>query len=91
MMRACRAGRLLGSIFSESRKRWGIFRPAGMLYDATEAAELGEPGALDALIDLKLSQSAQFRDKPGGCALAAQFAKLGDEIAARRLKGCGAN
>ena len=65
--------------------------PGSILYDATEAAELGEPGALMALIDLKLSQNAQFRDKPGGCALAERAAKSGDEAAARRLAQCGAN
>ena len=51
-----------------------------ILYDATEAAELGEPGAVIALIDLRLSQNAQFRDKPGGCALAERAAKSGDEV-----------
>jgi hypothetical protein len=56
--------------------------PGSILYDATEAAELGEPGAVMALIDLKLSQNAQFRDKPGGCALAERAAKSGDEAAA---------
>jgi hypothetical protein len=44
-----------------------------------------------ALIDLKLSQNAQFRDKPGGCALAERAAESGDEAAARRLSECGAN
>ncbi len=68
-----------------------ITRPEHVLYDATEAAELGEPGAAEALIDLKLSQNAQFRDKPGGCALAERFSKTGNETAARRLKECGAN
>jgi len=65
--------------------------PGGFLYDATEAAELDEPGAAAALIELKLSQNAQFGDKAGGCALAERFAKSGDGTAARRLKDCGAN
>jgi len=65
--------------------------PGSILYDLTEEAELGEPGAVDALIDIKLSQSAQFHDKAGGCALAARAAKGGDAIAAQRLKECGAN
>ena len=39
--------------------------PDGFLYDATVAAELGEPGALAALIDLKLSRHVQFADKAG--------------------------
>ncbi len=68
-----------------------VFRPQDFIYDATEAAELGEPGAAEALIDLKLSQNAQFRDKPGGCALAERLAKTGDTAAATRLKECGAN
>jgi hypothetical protein len=41
------------------------------------------------LIELKLSQSAQFQDKTGGCALAARAAKSGDAYAAQRLKDCG--
>jgi TPR repeat protein len=40
--------------------------PESLLYDATEAVELGEPGAVAALINLKLSRSAQFADKAGG-------------------------
>ena len=63
--------------------------------DATEAAELGEPGAVAALVDLKLSQNAQFRDKQGGCALAARAAKEGskdgDAASARWRAECGAN
>ena len=39
--------------------------PDGFLYDATVAAELGEPGAMAALIDLKLSRHVQFADKAG--------------------------
>jgi TPR repeat protein len=65
--------------------------PGSILYDATEAAELGEPGAAIALIDLKLSQNAQFHDKLGGCTLAERAAKSGDEAAARRLSQCGAD
>jgi len=34
-----------------------------------EAAELGEPGAMAALVALKLSQNAQFHDRPGACKL----------------------
>ena len=66
-----------------------IVRPEHVLYDLTEEAELGEPGALDTLIEVKLSQSAQFNDKAGGCALAARAAKSGDAYAALRLKECG--
>jgi len=43
------------------------------------------------LIELKLSQSKQFSDKPGGCALAERAAKRGDEALARHLRECGAN
>jgi TPR repeat protein len=60
-----------------------ISNPNGFLYDATEAAELREPGALLALIDLKLSKSTQFADRAGGCALA--------ERAAQRAQACRAN
>ena len=65
-----------------------IDRPDSVLYDLTEEAELGEPGALDTLIEIKLSQSVQFHDKPGGCALAARAAKAGDTVAAQRLEEC---
>lgn len=34
-----------------------LVRPGNFLYDLIEAAELGEPGTMPALIDLKLSQS----------------------------------
>lgn len=68
-----------------------ITNPQAILYDATEAAELDEPGSEAALIELKLSQSKQFRDKLGGCALAERAAKRGDEVAARHLRECGAN
>jgi TPR repeat protein len=60
-----------------------LVNPGGFLYDATEAAELGEPGAMAALIELKLSQSVQFRDKAGGCKLV--------EAAAQRLEDCRTN
>jgi TPR repeat protein len=62
--------------------------PDGFLYDATVAAELGEPGAIAALIDLKLSRHVQFADKAGGCALLEQAAKNGDPLAARRAADC---
>jgi len=65
--------------------------PGGVLYDATEAAELGEPGALLALIDLKLSKSTQFADRAGGCALAERAASQRVEGAAQRTQACRAN
>src|SRR5262245_52958575 len=42
-----------------------VNNPKGTLYYAVEAAELDEPGALAALIGLKLSANAQFQDRPG--------------------------
>ncbi len=65
-----------------------LVRPGNFLYDLIEAAELGEPGALPALIDLKLSQSAQFADKAGGCKLAEQAAASGSAAAAQRMARC---
>lgn len=64
--------------------------PGAILYDATEAAELGEPGAVAALINLKLSQNVQFRDEMGDCKLVAEAEKRGDDVAARRLPDCSA-
>ena len=61
------------------------------LSDVTEAAELGEPGAMDALLALKLSSHPQFSDKSGGCALAGSAVKRGDAVAAVRLDKCRAN
>jgi hypothetical protein len=43
-----------------------------------------------ALIDLKLSQSAQFRDEAGGCALVKEAPKQGNAAAAKRWPQCGA-
>lgn len=65
--------------------------PGGFLYDATEAAELGEPGALAALIALKLSANSQFADRPGGCALAARAAQSSDAEPAHRHAECRAD
>ena len=60
------------------------------LYRAIEDAEMGEPGATDALIALKLSSHVQFADKAGGCALAERAAKAGDAVAARHVDECRA-
>ena len=38
--------------------------PSACSITPSEAAELDEPGAMAALIDLKLSQNAQFQDRP---------------------------
>jgi TPR repeat protein len=64
-----------------------LARPDTVLYDAVEAAELGEPGAMDALIGLKLSRHAQFADTIGACALAERVAKLRYDVT-RRLEQC---
>jgi TPR repeat protein len=60
------------------------------LYRTIEDAELGEPGAMDALIALKLSQHVQFADKAGGCAYAERAAKSGDASVTRYLESCRA-
>jgi TPR repeat protein len=65
--------------------------PKRVLYDAVEAAELDEPGAMTALIDLKLSRNPQFQDKPGACKLIETAAGRGDQTMAQRLAECRAN
>jgi len=62
--------------------------PDRFIYRAIEDAELGEPGAMDALIALRLSRHVQFADKASGCVLAERAAKAGDGTAARRLDEC---
>src|SRR5262249_24530790 len=44
--------------------------PDHFIYRAIEDAELGEPGAMDALIALKLSRHVKFANKANGCVLA---------------------
>ncbi len=61
-----------------------------LVYDLTEASELGEPGALPTLIALKLSRNGQFRDEAGGCKLVTEAANRGDGDAARRVPECNA-
>ena len=61
------------------------------LYDAVEAAELDEPGAMKALIELKLSANAQFQDRPGACKLIETAVGRGDQSMAQRLADCRAN
>ena len=65
--------------------------PERVLYFAVEAAELDEPGAMAALIDLKLSQNPQFQDRPGACKLIEMAAKRGDQTAAQRSTECRVN
>jgi len=57
--------------------------PERFLYTATADAELGEPGAMDALIALKLSPHVQFADKAGGCALATRAGVKREECGAK--------
>jgi hypothetical protein len=63
-------------------------RPDGFLYDALEFAELGEPGAMDALIALKQSRNPQFSDPAGARTLVERAAKQGNDAAPRRLERC---
>jgi TPR repeat protein len=65
-----------------------VDRPADTLYSAMEAAELNEPGATTALIELKLSDNAQFRDPPGACKLIETAIARGDQTMAQRLAEC---
>ena len=65
--------------------------PKHVLYYATEAAELDEPGATQALIRLKLSQNAQFQDRPGACKLIETAVSRGDRSLMPRLAECPAN
>jgi len=58
------------------------------LYTLKDAAELGEPNAMATLIALKLSSSAQFTDRAGGCALAERDAATGDATANKLLASC---
>jgi TPR repeat protein len=62
-----------------------VERPVAVLFDAMEAAELDEPGAKTALIDLKLSPHPQFSDKHGGCKLLETVAASGDQAATQRM------
>src|SRR5262245_19345679 len=63
-------------------------RPDRFLYNAIEFAELGEPGAMDALIALKQSRHPQFSDPAGARALAERAAGQGKNVAPRRLDRC---
>ena len=65
--------------------------PKRVLYFAAEAAELDEPGAMAALIELKLSDNAQFHDRPGACKLIGTAAGRGDRTVTQRLAECRAN
>ena len=61
------------------------------LYNAVEAAELDEPGAMAALIALKLAANAQFQDRPGACKLIGTAVSRCDRTTATPLTECLAN
>ena len=65
--------------------------PKHLLYEAFEAAVRDEPGAIQALIRLKLSQNAQFQDRPGACKLIETAVSRGDQGLMPRLAECPAN
>jgi TPR repeat protein len=65
--------------------------PEHLLFDAAEAAELDEPGAMQALIALKLSANTQFQDRPGACKLIETAVSRGDQSMAQRLADCRAS
>jgi tetratricopeptide (TPR) repeat protein len=68
----------------------GISYPSHLIYEFTEASELGEPGALQILIALKLSRNNLFRDEAGGCKLVTEAANRGDSEAVLRVAECKA-
>lgn len=68
-----------------------VENPGRVLYFATEAAELDEPGALKALIELKLSANTPFQDRPGACKLIETAVSRGDVNLAQRLPDCRRN
>lgn len=64
--------------------------PKRLLFNAEEAAELDEPGAMQALIALKLSANSQFHDRSGACKLIETAVGRGDQAMAPRLAECRA-
>ncbi|MES2197476.1 MAG: hypothetical protein V4517_23910 [Pseudomonadota bacterium] len=68
-----------------------VTHPKQTLYYALEAAELDEPGAMAALIELKLSANPQFQDRPGACKLIETAVSRGDQTMTPRLSECRAN
>jgi hypothetical protein len=68
-----------------------VSHPKITLYKAVEAAELDEPGAMAALIALKLSANAQFQDRPGACKLIETAVRRGDQSMTQRLADCRTN
>ena len=78
---------------NNSRSRPALVCPAAPNYElpANQAAELDQPGAMQALIELKLPANAQFQDRPGACKLIETAVSRGDPTMARRLADCRAN
>ena len=68
-----------------------IERPEEVLYDTLQAAELEEPRAVKAWIDLKLPGHVPFGDRPGGCVLLARITASDQTAARRRSAQCGAS
>jgi hypothetical protein len=60
------------------------------LFRLTDIAELGEPGAMETLIALKLANT-HFADKAGACKLAGRAVAAGDESARKFVAACAAN
>jgi hypothetical protein len=61
------------------------------MISATDAMRQAKPGAMAALIELKLSANAQFQDRPGACKLIDTAASRGDQGMAQRPADCRAN
>lgn len=60
------------------------------LYRLTDIAELDEPGAMEALVALKLA-NVRFADKTGACKLAERAVAQGNDGAKKFLGGCASN
>lgn len=65
-----------------------VIEDKDFLYTLNDHAELGEPNAMATLIALKLSSSAQFADRAGGCGLAERAAPGGDDRVKQLLATC---
>lgn len=77
---------LLASILADNPVSIGY--PKGLLASLAEAVEVGEPGAMSALIGLKLSAHPQFSDKAGGCALIQQARAAGIPASEHDTSAC---
>lgn len=65
-----------------------VHDPKRLLYEITEASELGEPKATPTLIALKLSSNPDYADKAGACRLVARAVQNGDDSARKFLNAC---